>query len=185
MFPRINPTTTAAWQALTDHAETMKKVHMKDLFAQDADRFQKFAHSFNDTLFDFSKNIITEETLAHLTSLAKACRLPDAIKALFEGELINETENRSVLHVALRNFTNRSIYSEGEDVMPGVKAVQEQMKAFCEKVHSGEWKGYTGKQIRSIVNIGIGGSDLGPFMVTEALKPYWVEGVQTYFVSNV
>lgn len=185
MFPRINPTTTTAWKDLTAHAESMKEVHMKNLFAQDADRFQKFSHSFNDILFDFSKNILTEETLSLLNSLAKECRLPEAIKALFEGELINETEHRSVLHVALRNFSDRSIYSEGEDVMPGVRAVQEQMKAFCARVHTGDWKGYTGKKIRSIVNIGIGGSDLGPFMVTEALKPYWVEGIQTFFVSNV
>ncbi|HEV7330747.1 MAG TPA: glucose-6-phosphate isomerase [Flavisolibacter sp.] len=185
MFPRINPTTTAAWKVLSDHAESMKSVQMKDLFAQDAERFQKYAHSFNDIVIDFSKNIITEETVSLLTDLAKSCRLPDAIKALFEGELINETEHRSVLHVALRNFSGRSVYSEGEDVMPGVKAVQEQMKAFCARVHSGDWKGYTGKKIRYIINIGIGGSDLGPFMVTEALKPYWVEGIQTYFVSNV
>ncbi|MBB1283962.1 glucose-6-phosphate isomerase [Flavisolibacter sp. BT320] len=185
MFPRINPTTTAAWKDLSRHAESMKEIHMKDLFAQDANRFQKFSHRFDDILIDFSKNIVTEETLSLLAGLAKSCRLPEAIKALFEGELINETEHRSVLHVALRNFSDRSIYSEGEDVMPGVKAVQEQMKAFCARVHTGDWKGYTGKKIRSIVNIGIGGSDLGPFMVTEALKPYWVDGIQTYFVSNV
>ncbi|HEY1020926.1 MAG TPA: glucose-6-phosphate isomerase [Flavisolibacter sp.] len=185
MFPRINPTTTTAWKDLTAHAESMKSLHLKDLFAQDADRFQKFSHSFQDILFDFSKNILTEETLSRLTRLAKECRLPEAVKALFVGELINETEHRSVLHVALRNFSDRSIYSEGKDVMPGVKAVQEQMKAFCARVHGGDWKGYTGKKIRSIVNIGIGGSDLGPFMVTEALKPYWVEGIQTFFVSNV
>lgn len=185
MFPRINPKTTGAWNDLSEHAESMKSVHMRDLFAQDADRFQKFSHTFHDILFDFSKNILTGETLSLLIRLSKECRLPEAIQALFEGELINETENRSVLHVALRNFSNRSIYSEGKDVMPGVRAVQEQMKAFCARVRSGEWKGYTGKKIRFIVNIGIGGSDLGPFMVTEALKPYWMEGIQTYFVSNV
>ncbi|MDQ3278542.1 MAG: glucose-6-phosphate isomerase, partial [Bacteroidota bacterium] len=151
----------------------------------DPARFQKYSHSFNDILIDFSKNIITDETIALLTRLSRECRLQDAIKALFEGELINETEHRSVLHVALRNFSNRSIYSEGADVMPAVKAVQQQMKSFCANLHNGEWKGYTGKKIRYIVNIGIGGSDLGPFMVTEALKPYWVEGIQTYFVSNV
>ncbi len=163
----------------------MQKTHMRDLFAQDADRFQKFARRFNDILIDFSKNIITEETVRHLTELAGECRLKEAITAMFEGELINETEHRSVLHVALRNFSERPVFSEGKDVMPDVKAVQAQMKEFCRKVHDGEWQGYTGKKIRYIVNIGIGGSDLGPFMVTEALKPYWIRGLQAYFVSNV
>lgn len=163
----------------------MKRTHLKNLFAQDPDRFQKYSHRFNDILVDFSKNIITEETAGKLTALANECRLKDAITALFEGELINQTENRSVLHVALRNFSGRSIFSEGKDVMPGVKAVLEQMKDFCTKVHDGEWRGYTGKKIRNIVNIGIGGSDLGPFMVTEALKPYWIQGMQAFFVSNI
>lgn len=185
MFPKINPTTTAAWKTLAQHAEQMKAVHMKELFAQEKDRFQKFSHQFNDILVDFSKNIITEETISHLNALARECRLPDAITAMYEGELINETEHRSVLHVALRNFSDRPIYSEGADVMPGVKEVQDQMRTFCAKVHSGEWKGYTGKKVRYIINIGIGGSDLGPQMVTEALRPYWVQGIQAYFVSNV
>ena len=185
MFPKINPTTTQAWKALTAHAEQMKGVHMKELFAADADRFTKYAHCFQDVLFDFSKNIVTEETIKLLVALAHECRLGDAINAMFNGELINETEHRSVLHVALRNFSGTPVYSEGKDVIPEVKAVQNQMKAFCEKVHSGEWKGYTGKKIRYIVNIGIGGSDLGPYMVTEALRPNWAEGIQSYFVSNV
>ncbi|HET7898326.1 MAG TPA: glucose-6-phosphate isomerase, partial [Flavisolibacter sp.] len=161
MFPNINPTTTAAWNALSAHAGQMKQVHMKELFAQDADRFQKYSHRFNDVLVDFSKNIVTEETLRHLVALANECRLPDAIRALFEGELINQTEHRSVLHVALRNFSGQPVYSEGKDVMPDVKAVQEQMKIFCTRVHDGDWRGYTGKKIKYIVNIGIGGSDLG------------------------
>jgi glucose-6-phosphate isomerase len=185
MFPKVNPTSTQAWQKLTAHAAQMKEVHMRDLFAQDADRFKKYAHCFNDILIDFSKNIITEETIKLLTSLATECRLKAGIEAMFNGELINETEHRSVLHIALRNFSGKPVYSEGKDVMPDVKAVQQHMKSFCEKVHSGEWKGYTGKKIKYIVNIGIGGSDLGPFMVTEALKPYWVSGIQSYFVSNV
>lgn len=185
MFPKINPTTTAAWQALSEHAAQMKAVHMKNLFATDETRFQKFSHRFEEILVDFSKNIITTETVGRLIDLANECRLSDAITAMFEGELINETEHRSVLHVALRNFSGRPIYSEGSDVMPGIKAVQEQMRTFCARVHEGEWKGYTGKKIKYIVNIGIGGSDLGPQMVAEALKPYSVEGLTAFFVSNV
>ena len=185
MFPKINPTATAAWNLLEQHANEMKQVHMKDLFSKDADRFKKHAHSLNDLVFDFSKNIVNEQTLKLLFQLANECKLKDAIEAMFEGDLINETEQRSVLHVALRNFSGKPIYAEGRNVMDDVKKVQEQMKNFCSKVHSGEWKGYTGKKIKYIVNIGIGGSDLGPFMVTEALKPYWVEGIQAHFVSNV
>ncbi|RYZ27525.1 MAG: glucose-6-phosphate isomerase [Chitinophagaceae bacterium] len=185
MFPNVNPTTTQAWQKLGAHAAQMKDLQMKELFAQDKDRFSKFAHCFNDILIDFSKNIVTEETISLLTELATECKLKDAINAMFNGELINETEHRSVLHTALRNFSGKPIFAEGKDVMPDVQGVQQHMKNFCEKVHSGEWKGYTGKKIRYIVNIGIGGSDLGPFMVTEGLKPYWVEGIQSYFVSNV
>ena len=185
MFPTINPTTTAAWKLLGQHATEMKKVHMKNLFAKDQNRFDKYAFRFNNLLVDFSKNIITEETMKLLLQLASECKLKEAIEAMFEGDLINQTENRSVLHIALRNFSSKPIYSQGKNVMEDVQRVQQQMKVFCQKVHSGEWKGYTGKKIKYIVNIGIGGSDLGPLMVTEALKPYWVEGVQAYFVSNV
>lgn len=185
MFPSVNPTTTPAWQSLSTHAAALKEVHMKELFAQDPDRFAKLSRRFNDVLVDFSKNIVTDETVRLLVDLARECRLKEAIDALFAGELINETEHRAVLHTALRNFSGNPVYSEGKDVMPLVQAVQQQMKTFCNNVHSGQWKGYTGKAIKSIVNIGIGGSDLGPFMVTEALKPYWVDGIQSYFVSNV
>jgi len=185
MFPKINPSTTQAWKNLESHSAQMKEVQMKSLFAEDTARFEKYSHRFNDFLIDFSKNIITEETLKFLLGLANECKLKEAIAAMFDGELINETEHRSVLHTALRNFSGKPVYSEGKDVMPDVQAVQAQMKDFCKKIHSGEWKGYTGKKIKYIVNIGIGGSDLGPFMVTEALKPYWVEGMQAYFVSNV
>ncbi len=185
MFPKINPTTTQAWKKLETHAAQIKEVQLKELFANDADRYKKFSHRFNDILIDFSKNNITEETIQLVTQLANECQLKEGINAMFEGELINETEHRSVLHVALRNFSGKPVYAEGNDIMPDVKKVQEQMKNFCAKVHEGEWKGYTGKRIKYIVNIGIGGSDLGPFMVTEALKPYWVEGIQAYFVSNV
>ena len=185
MFPKVNPTTNPAWQALVQHAAIMKQQQMKDLFAQDASRFNKFSFCFNDTVIDFSKNIITEETVTLLLKLAEQCRLKDAIEAMFEGDLINQTENRSVLHIALRNFSCKPVYSAGRNVMEDVQRVQQQMKIFCQKIHSGEWRGYTGKKIKYIINIGIGGSDLGPFMVTEALKPYWNEDIQPYFVSNV
>lgn len=185
MFPRINPTETAAWKRLQTHAEEMKQVTIKDLVSGDPDRFKKFSHRLEDVLIDFSKNRISDKTLALLLQLATECSLKEAIAAMFAGDLINETEHRSVLHTALRNFSDKPVYSQGQDVMPEVRAVLQQMKTFCGRVHSGEWKGYTGKKIRYVVNIGIGGSDLGPFMVTEALKPYWVSGINAYFVSNV
>lgn len=185
MFPSVNPTSTAAWQTLQEHHDEMKAVHMKELFAGDADRFNKFSITTGDLLFDYSKNIINEKTLSLLIQLANECGLGDAINAMLAGEKINVTENRAVLHTALRNFSGKPVLNDGKDVMPDVKAVLEQMKTFCSKVHSGEWKGYTGKKIKYIVNIGIGGSDLGPVMVTEALKPYWLDGIQTLFVSNV
>ncbi|QES89702.1 glucose-6-phosphate isomerase [Rhizosphaericola mali] len=186
MLPKINPTTTQAWLLLRKHFEDeMRHAKVKELFAQDGDRFQKFSLKFDDILFDYSKNIINQKTLHLLLQLAEDCNLKDAIAAMFDGEKINETEDRSVLHTALRNFSGNPIYSDGKDVMQEVHRVQAQMKAFCEKVHSGDWKGYTGKKIKYIVNIGIGGSDLGPVMVTEALKPYWSHGIHPYFVSNV
>ena len=184
-FPVIDPTSTAAWKKLSAHAEKMKQVHMRDLFKQNADRFSTYSIQHNDLLFDYSKNLIEEETMHLLFELADECRLKDAIESMFKGEKINQTEGRAVLHTALRNFSQQPVTNEGEDVMPKVKAVLAQMKNICHQVHSGEWKGYTGKKIKHIVNIGIGGSDLGPVMVTEALKPYWVEGIQVHFVSNV
>ena len=185
MFPKINPTETNAWHQLREHHEEMKKASMKKMFQEDSERFQKFSANIEDIFFDYSKNIINERTMALLLQLAEECRVKDAMEAMFNGDKINETENRSVLHVALRNFSKQAMYSEGKDVMPLVKKVLKQMKDFCEGVHKGEWRGYSGKRIRYIVNIGIGGSDLGPLMVTEALKPYWMEDIQTYFVSNV
>ena len=145
----------------------------------------KFSIRFNDILFDYSKNIINNKTVQLLLQLAEECKVKEAIESMFKGDRINETENRSVLHVALRNFSDREFIVDGENVMPAIKKVQQHMKDFCARIHNGEWKGYTGKQIKYIVNIGIGGSDLGPVMVTEALKPYWKPGIQTYFVSNV
>jgi len=158
---------------------------MKTLFENDPERFKKFSLNFNDILFDYSKNIINAKTMQLLLLLAEECDVKTAIESMFAGEMINETEHRSVLHTALRNFSNKPVYSDGVDVMPEVRKVLEQMKQFCESVHSGSWKGYKGKSIKYIVNIGIGGSDLGPLMVTEALKPYWKKGIQPYFVSNV
>lgn len=185
MFPKINPTKTTAWKKLHEHSKAMKHVHMRDLFAEDKNRFKKFSFALPDIICDFSKNLVNEETKALLLDLAYECELQKAIKAMFTGELINDTEGRSVLHTALRNFSGKPVFSEGKDVMPLVKKEREHMKSFCKKIHSGEWKGYTGKKIKYIVNIGIGGSDLGPVMVTEALKPYWITGMQPYFVSNV
>ncbi|ATL48600.1 glucose-6-phosphate isomerase [Chitinophaga caeni] len=185
MFPSTNPTHTGSWKALTNHAEEMRKVQMRDLFAKDATRFDKYHLKIEDILFDYSKNIITDETLQLLQALAIECGVPEAIKAMFSAEKINQTENRAVLHVALRNRGNTPILLDGQDVMPEVNKVLAKMQDCCRKIHSGEWKGYTGKKIKYFVNIGIGGSDLGPVMVTEALKPYWIDGIETYFVSNV
>ena len=181
----INPTQTAAWQALQKHFDEMKDVTIADLFAKDGDRFSKFSATFDDQmLVDYSKNRITEETLAKLQDLAKECDLAGAIKSMFSGEKINRTENRAVLHVALRNRSNTPILVDGKDVMPEVNAVLEKMRTFSEAIISGEWKGYTGKAITDVVNIGIGGSDLGPYMVTEALRPY-KNHLNMHFVSNV
>ncbi|ENR2933790.1 glucose-6-phosphate isomerase [Escherichia coli] len=181
----INPTQTAAWQALQKHFDEMKDVTIADLFAKDGDRFSKFSATFDDQmLVDYSKNRITEETLVKLQDLAKECDLAGAIKSMFSGEKINRTENRAVLHVALRNRSNTPILVDGKDVMPEVNAVLEKMKTFSEAIISGEWKGYTGKAITDVVNIGIGGSDLGPYMVTEALRPY-KNHLNMHFVSNV
>lgn len=181
----INPTRTAAWQALQQHFEQMKSVHMRDLFAADADRFSKFSATFDDQmLVDYSKNRITAETLEKLQALARETDLSSAIAAMFAGEKINPTEDRAVLHVALRNRSNTPIYVDGHDVMPQVNAVLAKMKQFCARVIGGEWKGYSGKAITDVVNIGIGGSDLGPYMVTEALRPY-KNHLNMHFVSNV
>ncbi|MEE3660869.1 glucose-6-phosphate isomerase [Brenneria sp. g21c3] len=181
----INPSQTAAWQALQQHFDVMKDVRIKDLFAQDSQRFERFSATFGDQmLVDYSKNRITAETLDKLQALARETDLAGAIKSMFSGEKINRTEDRAVLHVALRNRSNTPILVDGKDVMPEVNAVLEKMKKFSERVIGGEWKGYTGKAITDVVNIGIGGSDLGPYMVTEALKPY-KNHLNMHFVSNV
>ena len=186
MLPRVNPTTTQAWFLLKKHHENeMSRKKMKDLFASDAERFKKFSLCLEDVIFDYSKNIINENTLHLLLQLAEECKLKDAIPEMFAGVKINETEHRAVLHTALRNFSDTPILADGKDVMPLIRKVLTQMEAFCSNVHTGKWRGYSGKKIKYIVNIGIGGSDLGPVMVTEALKPYWKKGIETYFVSNV
>jgi glucose-6-phosphate isomerase len=185
MLPKINPINTSAWQQLHQHAEEMKAIHLRDLFKADPERFKKFSLCLDEIVFDYSKNIITERSIHLLLKLADECKLKEAMTAMFNGEIINETEHRSVLHTALRNFSKDPVYSEGNDVMPLVKKVLRKMKRFSDSVHQGKFRGYTGKRIKYIVNIGIGGSDLGPQMVTEALKPFWIDGIETYFVSNV
>ncbi|MDC5847680.1 glucose-6-phosphate isomerase [Vibrio europaeus] len=185
MLKNINPTQTQAWNALTVHFESAQDMDLKDLFAQDSARFDKFSTRFgNDILIDYSKNLINEETMKHLFALANETELKAAIEAMFSGEAINQTEGRAVLHTALRNRSNKPVMVGGEDVMPAVNAVLEKMKSFTERVIGGEWKGYTGKAITDVVNIGIGGSDLGPYMVTEALAPY-TNHLNLHFVSNV
>ncbi|RMG57698.1 MAG: glucose-6-phosphate isomerase [Bacteroidetes bacterium] len=185
MLNRLNPTTTAAWQALSAHYEAIKDVHMRDLFAADPERFARFSLRHEDILLDYSKNRLTAETLEKLIALAEETQLSEAIEQMFSGARINETEGRAVLHTALRNLSGDPVYVDGEDVMPGVRAVLDQMEAFANRLHAGELRGYTGKPLDTIVNIGIGGSDLGPVMVTEALRPYWQPGMEVHFVSNV
>ncbi|MFY7909861.1 MAG: glucose-6-phosphate isomerase [Emticicia sp.] len=185
MLNSTNFTQTPAFKKLKAHHRTISKKHLKELFAEDNNRFKKFSIKFNDILLDYSKNTINRRTISYLTDLAKECDLSGAIEQMFSGEKINQTENRSVLHVALRNRSNTPILVDGKDVMPDVNEVLEKMKEFSGKVISGAWKGYTNKAITDIVNIGIGGSDLGPVMVTEALKPYKKKNINIHFVSNV
>jgi glucose-6-phosphate isomerase len=184
MLPTINFTETQAYKYLADHFIDINSKNLKELFAADPERFQKFTILFDDILLDYSKNRINDTTVALLVQLAKECKLDEAIKAMYNGEPINQTENRPVLHIALRNQSNTPILVDGKDVMPEVNRVLEKMKSFAGRVISGEWKGYTGKAITDVVNIGIGGSDLGPVMVTEALKAY-KNHLNMHFVSNI
>lgn len=185
MLKKLNPTETRHWAKLEAHFNKMKDVHMRDLFENDPSRFQRFSVRYNDILVDYSKNRITGKTLELLMGLAREIGVRDAIKAMFAGEKINETEDRAVLHVALRNRSDTPVLIDGQDVMPDVNAVLSRMEKFSRRVISGEWRGYTGKRVTDIVNIGIGGSDLGPVMATEALKPYARDGLYAHFVSNV
>ena len=184
MLDKINPTITKAWKLLKLHYQEMQNQPMRELFANDPERFTRFSTRFEDILVDYSKNIITEETVQLLIQLADEVHLGSAIEKMFAGEAINETENRAVLHTALRNRSHQPVYVDGVDVMPEVNRVREQMRGFVDKIHNGKWLGFTGQPISDIVNIGIGGSDLGPVMVTEALKPYW-KNICPHFVSNV
>lgn len=184
MLSKINFTETQAYDYLLDHFVDITEIHLKDFFETDKERFNKFSVLFNDIFLDYSKNRINDRTMALLMQLVKECKLGYAIKDLFEGEKINETEGRAVLHTALRNRSNNPVLVDGKDIMPDVNAVLEKMKAFSEKIITGSWKGFTGKPITDVVNIGIGGSDLGPVMVTEALKPY-KNHLNLHFVSNV
>lgn len=179
------PNDTPAWGALSDHYQQVAGLHIRNLFDQDKTRFNQFSLQFNDILFDFSKNIITEQTLSLLLDLAEQAELAKKIDAMFNGEKINATENRAVLHTALRNRSDQPIYVDGRDIMPDVQHELQKMRQFCHSVHSGEWRGYSGKRITDVVHIGIGGSDLGPKMVTTALTPYNKTGVAIHFVSNV
>ncbi|MHC4268635.1 MAG: glucose-6-phosphate isomerase [Planctomycetota bacterium] len=185
MLKKINPTETQSWKNLTDHFKEIKSIHMKDLFVSDPDRFKKYSIRFNGILVDYSKNIITEDTLKLLLKLTDDVGLRDALNKMFNGDRINETEDRAVLHTALRNRINIPVCVNDKNVMPEVNAVLSKMKDFSEEIISGEWKGFTNKKITDIVNIGIGGSDLGPVMVTECLRPYAKEGLVVHFVSNV
>lgn len=184
MLPTHNPTTMPSWGKLEMLFLTLQATHLRELFEEDPDRFEHFHLRFEDILVDYSKNLVNTEVMKELFNLAQDTELKDAIEAMFRGVKINRTENREVLHVALRNRSNTPILADGEDVMPAVNAVLDKMKAFSDKIIGGTWKGYSGKRITDIVNIGIGGSDLGPYMVTEALRPYW-QGVRPHFVSNV
>ena len=180
MLPTVNPVESHAWQKLTLHYLEMQAVQMRQLFEEDPKRFDKFHLQFEDILIDFSKNILSEDTLSDLFALADECNLHEAIDAMFSGQNINQTEGRPVLHIALRNRSNRPIFANGQDVMTDVNKVLDQIKSFSGRLLSGEWKGYSGKPITDIVNIGIGGSDLGPLMVTEALRPYH-KNIRTHF----
>ncbi|MDD3586507.1 MAG: glucose-6-phosphate isomerase [Thermoguttaceae bacterium] len=179
-----NPVHTEAWKKLVAHHQRMEKVEMKELFADDPSRFEKFSIRFDDLLFDYSKNRMTDETLRYLFELARECGLPEAIERMFTGEKINVSEHRAVLHTALRNRSNTPVYVDGQDVMPEINAVLDRIRDFTNRVRSGDWKGYTGKAITDVVNIGIGGSDLGPCFVCQALTPFH-DGPKVHFVSNV
>lgn len=178
-------TESSAWQTLRAHASEMADVQMRDLFARDPERFERFTLRLDDLLLDFSKNRITEKTMELLLDLARQAEISSAIERMFGGEKINFTEGRAVLHTALRNRANRPVHVDGKDVMPEVNRVLARMRAFSTKVRDGSWRGFGGDRITDVVNIGIGGSDLGPVMVTEALRPYWQDGLRVHFVSNI
>lgn len=184
-LPKINPQNTNTWKKLEKHFNNIIGISLRDEFRRDKERFNKFSLSWNDIFLDYSKNLITDETMALLLELADECRLDSAIEAFFSGKFINETENRAVLHTALRNRSDNPVFVDGKNVMPDVKKELSRMKKFSEALRNGDWKGFTGKKITDIVNIGIGGSDLGPVMVSEALKAYSLPDIHLHFVSNI
>lgn len=181
----IKLTDLSSWSALKKHFSSVEKIEIRNLFSENTERFNDFSVRFNDILLDYSKNRINSDTVKLLVDLAQECNVKEGIDAMFNGSVINNTEGRSVLHVALRNRSNTPVIVDGFDVMPKINEVLDKMKSFTQKVRSGEWKGYTGKSITDVVNIGIGGSDLGPCMVVEALKPYAKAGLKVHFVSNI
>jgi glucose-6-phosphate isomerase len=180
-----DPTQTSAWKALRAHYADVADLQMRDLFRDDPQRASRLSRTLGDLLFDYSKNRVTDKTMTLLRELAEECGVSAWIERMFSGERINETEGRAVLHTALRNRGERPVLVDGKDVMPDVRRVLEKMRGFTEAVREGAWVGHTGKAISDVVNIGIGGSDLGPVMVTEALRPYWKQGLRAHFVSNV
>lgn len=185
MLQKINPLKTESWKKLSSHYESIKDVQMKEMFQEDPERFSEFSLEFEDILVDFSKNRINRETVELFLQLAEEVKLKDAIEKLFNGDKINGTEDRAVLHTALRNRSTSPVYVDGKNVMPGVNAVLNQMKDFSEEVISGRWKGYTERPVTDIVNIGIGGADPGPVMVSEALIPYRKPHINNHFISNI
>ncbi len=181
----VDPTHTEAWRALRAHYDEVRDLQMRELFDEDPERAGRFSSTLGDLLFDYSKNRITDQSVSLLVELAEECGVRDWITRMFSGDAINVTEGRAVLHTALRNRGERAVTVEGVDVMPDVRRVLEQMRRFAAAVRDGSWAGHTGRAITDVVNIGIGGSDLGPLMVTEALRPYWKDGLRAHFVSNV
>ena len=179
------PVNLPAWKALAKHSLDSRDTHMRDLFAKDPKRATTLSHRWNDLFLDYSKNRVTSETLNLLRQLLKEAKVEELRDRMFRGEKINLTENRSVLHIALRRPANQPLLVDGQDVMPEVESTRQHMKTFSEQVRSGAWKGYTGQPISDVVNIGIGGSDLGPVMVTEALKPFARRDIKMHFVSNI
>lgn len=179
------PSNLPAWQALQAHHAVVADLHLRDMFAADPDRFTRFSRRFGDLLVDFSKHRITDEAFGLLIELARQAQLPAWVERTFNGEIVNHTEKRAVLHIALRNRSNRPIFVKGQDVMPEVNAVLEHMRKFSDQIRRGKWRGFTDKRIRDVVNIGIGGSDLGPKMICQALEPYSDAGLRMHFVSNV
>ncbi len=181
----LNNNKPKAWKKLQKEYKRIKNIHMRDLFLADDKRAKKYTLKLKDMYLDYSKNRFDDKVMENLIALAKECKLEEKIKDMFDGVKINNTENRSVLHIALRNRSKRAIFSDNENVMPKINNVLQKIKNFSEAVRSGEFKGYTGKKLTNIVNIGIGGSDLGPVMVCEALRKYWAKDINCYFISNI